>query len=312
MKSFSNTFVLTFIAMGMISLSSCIFSSGDSGGASQSTNDVTSLNLTSDPITITITESTKSSFNDSNLFYIHSRTICGDSGVLEPYLDTTKTNYLIRNDSLLIWYDEYQCYANVYTGTSGTILGTWTQNEGDLRVLIADTSSDHDCSSTPGTVSRTETFSVSSNETTRSYTKSVCWSEDGLISEFEYEKDNLDFTMTSDGCNKVIYTKGDQTATLQMDFVNSLGAEKGTFSTPTKSCVIDIPEIPNVSLTQSTCIDAWNQYVADTSSDKYSDFYYDEYLYSSNVRKVAKDQYLECIQSTGFFGDTIPDSYYLY
>ena len=167
--------------------------------------------------------------NSASNVYMVPTGSCDSVGVFSKVFDDT-THYLISGGKLYTWKN-YDCMADVYTGSSATLQGRWTSQSkrepipGKAVSQFCDTTSTSSLSWTS-----VVTYTSSSMSGTATH-NNFCWAT---------ETAQGDSTMVANGCNEVLKTKNGKTATLRfVSFNQATVAFKETFTYAGKTCTVE-------------------------------------------------------------------------
>jgi len=223
------------------------------------------------------------------LIYSYTDTNCVEDGILETSIETIEHYYLIQNDSLYTWKTN-SCVANVYSGEGMSLEGgTWTLENKTLppdpnhvQEFHCSLSDEHE---DVGIEGLRESLKFQSGKVIGSLTGNFCMTS--IFGKY-FDGDHQDCK------NIVMPLPNDDFYTVQF---NSYEFESGdmvmSYLYQNKTCVHNRPDF-GTTPTSEMCQNAWNDYVADSTS---SDFYYWSY---NTIGEQEEADLNVCLEENGF------------
>lgn len=181
---------IAFAAAAIFGMYACLFSSGSGGGGA---NGAPLLQGSAEVVSITPPTASAPGKLVVRTIYSHCSG-AGDELVTDTSIDTSF--YYIASGKLILWYYGGDCVAGALSGTSTTIIGTWTATNTKLddytgeRVLVPSAYRDASCPSTlpPDSSSAVGYFDI--YNVTATYTVSSSKIETQLNGDFCYARDS--------------------------------------------------------------------------------------------------------------------------
>jgi len=245
-----------------------------------------SQTIGADPVTLSITQDV--AIQQTATYYLKQTKECKVNGVYSETWDDT-TYFQLGGGQLLTW-SMGECFADIATGSSTTLNGTWTATGTYVNAPNASAASCYaqDTSSSGSTVSATAKFTNTNIHMVGSL-QNYCWTTEMV--------DPTSIIYKAVGCNKYTATYGDTVATFTLNSIDLQSKEvEETFSYNGQECKLHV--YPDLEPSTSTCAQAWTDYIADSTS---STFYFENY--SSDPRTTTNvTAFATCVRATGYTG----------
>jgi hypothetical protein len=296
-----NKFNFGLVTVSALALIGCIFDGGEESSSNTSSNSE-HIKYTAEPTLITYNASLDISIDKKNDLFVGTKEEeynerCDSTGNLKTTQETDidTSYYQIKNGELLTW-DNNDCFASIFKGSSQELKGTWSASIGDIQQKIPDDNFvfDEDCKTDkPDTLKFTMTVNFSESKLTYNATRETCWAEEEVEDEMrDIESEYSDFlAVKAIGCNQIEYTLKNGKKFIETKVLSS--KTEGRISKTTynnKECTLNLP--PFTALTDKICSEAYQAWTQDEESS--GEFSYYQYL-PENGRDKARKEYRQCL-----------------